>query len=177
MGMSGGLTSCNLRSKLRGYAEMRKVLPGSQSHRCPETHRRGQPLHSEAPSAKNAPESTICGVLRKRPTTTGSMLWLVPVSFPRSGSGGPIYLDAAVEQRRHEDAKAEDKAMPAISPKPETLTWQVNPNPPPSLPFTVRSHYRHHRSSRRQSALTFTWAADSGSGFPPQSGRPWSRSP
>jgi hypothetical protein len=41
----------------------------------------------------------------------------------------PTYLDAAVEQRRHEDAKAENKAMLAISQKSETFTWQVNPKP------------------------------------------------
>ena len=59
-------------------------LPGPPSRRCPEAHRRGQPLHSEARSAKNAPESTICGVLQQRPTTTGSVLWQVPISFPGS---------------------------------------------------------------------------------------------
>jgi hypothetical protein len=44
-------------------------------------------------------------------------------------------LHAAVEQRRHEDAKAENKALLAPSPKPETFTRQVNPNHPPNLPF------------------------------------------
>ena len=39
-------------------------------------------------------------------------------------------LDAAVEQRRREDARAEKKAMLAISPKPETLFGQANPTPP-----------------------------------------------
>ena len=53
-------------------------LPGPPSRRCPEAHRRGQPLHSEAGNAKNAPESTICGVPRKRSTTTGSGPWLAP---------------------------------------------------------------------------------------------------
>ena len=71
-------------SRLWCYAGIRQVLPGSQSRRWPEAHRRGQPLHSEALNAKNAPESAICGVLRKRSTTTGSMAWLVPISFPRS---------------------------------------------------------------------------------------------
>jgi hypothetical protein len=33
-----------------------------------------------------------------------------------------LNLDAAVEQRRREDAKAENKAMLAVSPKPETFT-------------------------------------------------------
>ena len=73
---------------------IRQVLPGSPSCRCPEAHRRGQPLHSEALNAKNAPESTICGAFRKRSTTTGSVPWLVPISFPRSappGPAGPIY--------------------------------------------------------------------------------------
>jgi len=51
---------------------------GPKSRRCPEAHRRGQPLHSEAGNAKNAPESTICGVPRKRSTTTGSGPWLAP---------------------------------------------------------------------------------------------------
>ena len=32
-------------------------------------------------------------------------------------------------------AKAQNKAMLAISPKSETFTWQVNPNPPVNLPF------------------------------------------
>ena len=32
---------------------------------------------------KNAPESAICGVLRKRSTTTDSVLWLAPISSPR----------------------------------------------------------------------------------------------
>src|ERR1039458_8774389 len=50
----------------------------------PKTHRRGQPLHSEARNAKNAPESAICGVLPDRPAPTGSVLWLVPISNPRS---------------------------------------------------------------------------------------------
>src|ERR1039457_4680421 len=71
-------------SRLWCYAGIRQVLPGSQSHRCPETHRRGQPLQSEARNAKNAPESAICGVLRKRSTATGSGSWLVPISNPRS---------------------------------------------------------------------------------------------
>ena len=43
---------------------------------------------------------------------------------------GWFSLDAAVEQRRREDAKPENKAMLAISPKAETFTWRVNPNPP-----------------------------------------------
>jgi hypothetical protein len=48
----------------------------------------------------------------------------------------PMNLDAAVEQRRREDAKAENKAMLAISPLSGTFTGQVNPNPHPdfSLP-------------------------------------------
>jgi hypothetical protein len=45
--------------------------------------------------------------------------------------------DAAVEQRRREDAKAENKAMLAISPKSETFTWQVNTKPLPNLPFPI----------------------------------------
>src|ERR1035441_291431 len=57
-------------SRLWCYAGLRQVLPGSQSRRRPEAHRRGQPLQSEARNAKNAPESAICRVRRKRPTTT-----------------------------------------------------------------------------------------------------------
>src|ERR1035437_4205743 len=34
---------------------IRQVLPGCQSRRPPGTHRRGQPLQSEARNAKNAP--------------------------------------------------------------------------------------------------------------------------
>ena len=56
----------------------------SQSPRCPEAHRRGQPLQSEARGAKNAPESAICGVLPNGPARTGSVSWLVPISNPRS---------------------------------------------------------------------------------------------
>ena len=41
-----------------------------------------------------------------------------------------LNLDAAVEQRRREDAKAENKAMLTISPKSETITLHANPNPP-----------------------------------------------
>jgi hypothetical protein len=85
------------------------VLPGSQSRRRPETHRQGQPLQSEARNAKNAPESTICGVLPDRPAPTGSVLWLVPISNPRSaprrvgplknhnGNGPPSPLDKAAQ--------------------------------------------------------------------------------
>ena len=58
-------------------------LPGSQSRRRPETHRRGQPLQSGARNAKTAPESAICGVLPNRPTPTGSVFWQVPISNPR----------------------------------------------------------------------------------------------
>ena len=71
-------------SRIWCYAGIREVLPGSQSRRCTQVHRRSQPLHSEARNAKNVPASTICGVLRKWPTTTGSVPWLVPISFPRS---------------------------------------------------------------------------------------------
>jgi hypothetical protein len=49
-------------------------------------HRRGQPLQSEAPNAKTAPESAICGVLRKRLTPTGSVLWLIPIPLPKSAA-------------------------------------------------------------------------------------------
>ena len=34
---------------------IRQVLPGCQSRRPPGTHRRGQPLQSEARNAENAP--------------------------------------------------------------------------------------------------------------------------
>jgi hypothetical protein len=44
----------------------------------------------------------------------------------------PFNLDAAVEQRRREDAKAENKEWLAFSPVPADVTWQVNP-PPLSL--------------------------------------------
>ena len=40
-------------------------------------------MQTEARSAKNAPESAICGVLRKRLAPTGSVLWLAPISSPR----------------------------------------------------------------------------------------------
>ena len=68
----------------RSLSDFTAGSSGSQSRRCPEAHRRGQPLQSEARSAKNAPESAICGVLPNRPAPTGSVLWLVPISFPRS---------------------------------------------------------------------------------------------
>jgi hypothetical protein len=59
----------------------------------PKTHRRGQPMQSEARNAKNAPESAICGVLPNRPAPTGSVLWLVPIPNPRIAprrEAGPI---------------------------------------------------------------------------------------
>ena len=70
--------------RLMCYAGIRQVLPGFQSRRCPDAHQRGQPLKSGALNAKNAPESTICGVHQKRSHTTCSMLLLVPISFPRT---------------------------------------------------------------------------------------------
>ena len=48
-------------------------------------------------------------------------------------------LDAAVEQRRREDAKPENQAMLAISPKAETFIWQVNPNHPQNCLFPALS--------------------------------------
>ena len=71
-------------SRLWCYVGIRQVLPGSQSRRCPEAHRRGQPLQSEARNAKNSPESAIGGAVPNRPAPTGSVFWLVPISFPRS---------------------------------------------------------------------------------------------
>jgi hypothetical protein len=77
----------------RPYHPWRQVLPGSQSRRCPEkAHLRGQPLQSEARSAKNAPESTICGVVPNRPAPnrpapTGSVARPVPISSPRTAPG------------------------------------------------------------------------------------------
>jgi hypothetical protein len=41
-------------------------------------------MQSEARNAKNAPECAICGVLPYRPAPTGCVLWLVPISNPRS---------------------------------------------------------------------------------------------
>ena len=41
-------------------------------------------MHSEARNAKTAPENAICGVLPNRPTPTGSVLWLAPISNPGS---------------------------------------------------------------------------------------------
>ena len=55
-----------------------------QSRRRHQTQRRGQPLKSGALNAKNAPESTVCGALRQRLTTTGCMSRRVPISFPKS---------------------------------------------------------------------------------------------
>jgi hypothetical protein len=57
---------------------------------------------------------------------------------------GILKLDAAVEQRSREDAKAENKARRAIRPKSATFTWQVDPNPPPNMP----SHSSFLASSR-----------------------------
>ena len=67
-----------------GYPEALQVLPRRHSRPCAKPHRRGQPLQSGARNAKNAPESAICGVLRKRSPTTGSMPWVVPISNPRT---------------------------------------------------------------------------------------------
>jgi hypothetical protein len=60
----------------------RRFFLGPNSRRRPQTHRRGQYLHSGPLNAKNAPESAICGVLRNRPTPTGSVPWPIPISFP-----------------------------------------------------------------------------------------------
>ena len=60
-----------------------QVLPGRQSRSCPRTHRRGQPLRTEALNAENAPESAIGGVLQVRSAPTGSVLWLVLIPRPR----------------------------------------------------------------------------------------------
>jgi hypothetical protein len=53
--------------------------------RCPsrpgaQTHRRAQPLQSEAAKAEKAPETAIPGVLRMRPAPTGSVLGRVRFS-------------------------------------------------------------------------------------------------
>ena len=44
---------------------------------------------------------------------------------------------SGMPQLNSEDAKAQNKAILATSSKSETFTWQVNPNPPPNLPFPV----------------------------------------
>ena len=44
-------------------------------------------------------------------------------------------LNSAVEQQRHEDAKAGNQGMHGTSPKSEAFTWQVNPNHPANLPL------------------------------------------
>ena|ERR1035437_6506997 len=94
-------------SRLWCYAGIRQILPGSQSRRCPEAHRRGQPLHSQARNAKNAPESAICGVLRRRSTTTGSVFLLVPISLPKNaprGVGRTNLRSVALPRRSHAKA-------------------------------------------------------------------------
>ena len=63
------------------------------SRRPPGTHRGGQPLQSGARNAKNAPASTICGVLPNRPAPTGRVPWLVPISNPRTGDGSNRRLE------------------------------------------------------------------------------------
>jgi hypothetical protein len=75
-------------------------------------------LQSEARNAKNAPESAICGVLRERSATIGSVLWLVPISFPRSAprrQAGPIYRLTPCEKaqtRLQERIQAITKSQP-----------------------------------------------------------------
>jgi hypothetical protein len=44
-------------------------------------------------------------------------------------------LNSAIEQQRHEDAKAGNQGMHGTSPKSEAFTWQVNPNHPANLPL------------------------------------------
>lgn len=81
-------------SRLRCYVGIRQVLPGSQSRRCPEAHRRGQRLQSEACNAKYSPESAICGL-----SQIGQPLQVVCFGWSRfpipeaclAGVGGPIY--------------------------------------------------------------------------------------
>jgi hypothetical protein len=51
------------------------------------------------------------------------------------GDCDELILDSAVEQRRREDAKVENKGMAGISPKPEKLHLAGEPKSPLNLPF------------------------------------------
>jgi hypothetical protein len=64
-----------------------------------KAQRRGQPLQSEAPKVKTAPESTICGVHRKRSTTTGSGLLVGSnfLSLKRPSQGRPVQFTDALQ--------------------------------------------------------------------------------
>jgi hypothetical protein len=120
-------------SRLRCYAGIRHLLPGSESPRCPEVHLRGQPLHSQARNADNAPESTICGVHPNRPTPTGSMLLPVPISFPKRVSWRASV--SSLMRPRQASAKSFHGA-PASASEPNGAPWRCPPrlgpgsNPP-----------------------------------------------
>src|ERR1035437_2899502 len=82
-----------------------------------ETHRGSQPLQSEPRNAKSAPESAICGVLPNRPAPTGSVVWRVPISNPRSAP------------RRVGRTNLRPDALPALPlPWPTMLSAAIAPN-------------------------------------------------
>jgi hypothetical protein len=61
---------------------------------------------------KNAPESTIRGVLRRRSTTTGSGVWLGPISSPKSAP------------RRVGRTNVRSYALPLGLSRPATTMWR-----------------------------------------------------
>jgi hypothetical protein len=76
------------------------------------------------------------GVPSLRPGLREALPWVTPTIHQLK----ELNLDAAVEQRRREDAKAENTARLVFSLAPEDFTWQVNPNHhrargPPALFF------------------------------------------
>ena len=68
--------------------EASQVLSRRHSRPCAKPHRRAQPLQSEARSAKNAPESTICGVLPNRPTLQVVYVGWSQFPFPETPLAG-----------------------------------------------------------------------------------------
>ena len=77
-------------------------------------------------------------------------MWCTPkraTPYRQCALAGPTFLSqkrpsqrkpdqsTSIPQLNSEDAKSENNATLAISPKSETFTVQVNPKPPPGLPF------------------------------------------
>ena len=74
-------------SRLWCYAGIRQVLPGSQSRRCPEPHRRGQPLQSGALNAKTLQKALYVGFFGSDKPL--QVVWLGWSSFPVPGPPFP----------------------------------------------------------------------------------------
>jgi hypothetical protein len=153
-------------SWLWGYAGIRQVLTGSQSRHCPEAHRRGRLLHSQARCAKNAPESTICGALPNRATTTGSVLWHVPISFRRSA------LRRVGRSNSRSDAlQASAFSLSGASPGPTANRQAHGPRALKSANQTDRATFQILKGLRHSAQR---WTAGGQRGGGPTLGNHWS---